>query len=139
MDFEELKKIKEVMTPLPHTVQADEYLSVAASTMELASIRHLPVVNEDGSLLGIVTDRDIKLAKYVEEHFKSDTLLSVGQICTKEPFTVDAEETLDVVALNMAERRIGSAIVMRDNQVLGIFTATDACRWLGTYLRSQKT
>ena len=105
--------------------------------MELEGIRHLPVLNKDGSLLGIVSDRDIKLAKFAEEHFDSGTLLTVGQICKTNPFVVPPDELLEVVALTMAERRIGSALVMRDNTVLGIFTATDACRAFAEFLRRE--
>ncbi len=138
MNLKDLQKIKEVMTPLPQTVDAEDFLSVAASRMELENIRHLPVLRKDGSLLGILSDRDIKLGKFAEEHFECPSLLTVGQVCTTDPYVVHPDESLAVVTLTMAEKRSGSVLIMQDDTVIGIFTATDACRWLGSHLQSKE-
>jgi CBS domain-containing protein len=50
-------------------------------------------------------------------------------------FAVDIESRLEDVLLLMAERQLGSARVTRHGKLVGIFTATDACRCFGEYLR----
>jgi acetoin utilization protein AcuB len=52
-----------------------------------------------------------------------------------DPYIVDLHEPLDNVLITMAERHIGSAIVTRAGKLVGMFTAVDACRCFGTFLR----
>ena len=48
---------------------------------------------------------------------------------------VDLNEPLETVLLTMAERHIGSALVTRQGRLAGVFTAVDACRTFGEYIR----
>ena len=138
MNLEEINKIKEVMHPMPHTVQGDDYLSVALSLMESHNIRHLPVM-QNGDVAGILSDRDVKLGLFVASRFTEDRPLLVEEVCNKHPYLVNPDEDLEVVALHMANQKIGSAVVVDEGKVLGIFTSTDACRWLGSYLQWRRT
>ena len=52
-----------------------------------------------------------------------------------EAYVVDLDQRLDNVVLEMAKRHIDSALIVKDGRLAGIFTATDACRWLGELLR----
>jgi acetoin utilization protein AcuB len=129
----DIPDIGSVMTPFPHSIDAGAFVEEARLLLEDRGIRHLPVTSER-KLVGIVTDRDVKLAL--------DPLLGVApprrvrDIMTDEPYVVGSDEPLDNVLLEMAERRIGCAIVASRGAVQGIFTTTDATRLLGEHYRS---
>jgi len=91
------------------------------------SIRHLPIV-EGGKLIGVISDRDIKLAFAVDGD-KAKTRLT-GDSCTSDPYSADVSEHLRTVAFTMSQRTIGCCVVTERDQVVGILTATDACRVL---------
>jgi CBS domain-containing protein len=55
-------KVADVMTPRPETVHPDDYILDAAGRMRNLTIRHLPVVDGQGALVGILSDRDIRSA-----------------------------------------------------------------------------
>jgi acetoin utilization protein AcuB len=119
--------ISKYMTTTPVTVPGDTTLAEAAEIMNKHSIRHLPVVDE-GKLLGVLTDRDVK---FVETFPDVDpTRISVEETMTGEPYHVAPDTPLDEVAFTMAEQRYGSAMVMQNGHVVGIFTTVDACRCL---------
>ena len=52
-------------------------------------------------------------------------------------YAVERDEPLDRVLAEMAERHIGSAVVTDGGKLVGVFTATDACRYFAEYLRSR--
>jgi acetoin utilization protein AcuB len=60
--------------------------------------------------------------------------VSVRKICATDPYMVDIHAPLDRVVHEMAARHVGSAIVLRNGKLAGIFTVTDACRILGNIL-----
>ena len=118
-----------VMTALPRAVEVDTPLRAARELMRRRGIRHLPVWKGD-AVVGLLTDRDLKRALDPD----------LGLPPVEELFVGDVEDTpLDQVVAEMADLHIGSVIVERDGDLVGIFTATDACRLLGEYLRHQTT
>jgi CBS domain-containing protein len=60
----------------------------------------------------------------------------VRDICVRETYIVELAEPLDRVLLHMARHHIGSALVVKDRRLAGIFTITDACRAFGELLRT---
>ena len=123
--------VSDVMTKSPHTIGADQPLVVARDTMRKHAIRHLPVM-KGGQLAGVISDRDIDFALRVEKNQS----LHVDDAFTAEVYTVPLTASLAQVSTDMAEQRIGCALVVNDRQqLMGIFTAVDACRVLGEYLR----
>jgi CBS domain-containing protein len=134
---EELKmkampKVQKVMTTMPHTIGADIPITKAIEMMREFRIRHLPV-QKGGDLVGVITDRDIKLARTFEEPGE----LTVDDVMTPDPYVVHPDADLDSVMLNMAEHKYGCVIVQQTNgKVVGILTDNDACRLLGETLRA---
>lgn len=126
--------IKSVMTPFPYSVEIDEPVSVARELMDSHQIRHLPVTLEQ-ELIGIVTDRDIKLLAGSNDASSSQQNLSVADVYTSNPVIVDFDERLDNVVMKMVELHVDSVLVTRKAKLAGIFTATDACRYLVEHLR----
>jgi CBS domain-containing protein len=122
------------MTPFPYSIGLDATLSEALALMAAHDIRHLPVT-EAHALLGIVTERDISLLRGASSAKRSDRPLKVRDVYVADPYVVDLDEPLDNVLLTMAVRHIGSALVTRKGRLAGVFTATDACRTFGRFLR----
>lgn len=130
--MKQMPQIQKFMTPMPHTIGKDIPIKTALNMMREHRIRHLPV-QEGGKLVGMLTDRDVKLAA----SFKDAQELKVEDVMTPDPFTVSPEVTLDYVVLEMAEHKFGSAVIAQGNgKIVGIFTAVDALRVLGETLES---
>lgn len=120
-------KIKDFMIATPHTIGEDITLTKAMEMMREFHIRHLPV-QYGGKLVGVLSDRDIKLALTVYPAAKD---LKIGDIMTEEPYAVSAETPLQEVLSQMAIHKYGCTIVKNEKgRAIGIFTATDAVRLL---------
>jgi acetoin utilization protein AcuB len=126
--------IQKYMTTVPHSVGDEQTLAHASSLMKEHGIRHLPVLR-GGKLLGILTDRDLKLIESLGGAESRE--LAVAEAMTEEPYAVDPDTPLDEVTAEMAERKYGSAVVVQNHKVVGIFTTVDACRALSELLRSR--
>ena len=127
--------IKAVMTAFPYSVHPDASVDEARALMEEHRIRHLPVV-EGEALVGIVSERDLGLVTKPTSGRTAIEEVTVGSICERDVFTVELTERLDGVLDEMLRRRIGSAIVVKADRVVGIFTAVDACRFLRRLLEN---
>jgi acetoin utilization protein AcuB len=125
-----------VMTPFPYSIDLAASLEQAKAMMEEHNIRHLPVTAA-GNLVGVLSERDILQARdaRLQTQWRHD--LRVRDVCTVNAYIVERSERLDHVLLHMAEQHIGSVLVVRHGKLVGIFTATDACRAFGEFLRSQ--
>ena len=123
-----------VMTPVPHYVASAADLSDAVRLMYAAGIRHLPVVDA-GQIVGVLSDRDAKLARAVSNDCLEGAELAVSDVCITEPYVVSPDERLDVVLDSMVKAHIGSALVAKNGKLIGIFTASDACRQLSELLK----
>ena len=94
------------------------------------SIRHLPVMDK-GRLYGVLSDRDVKLACAVADNV---TDLEVKDACVANPFTFSESTLLSTVLQEMASRRFGSALIVKNGKLTGVFTTTDACRYFARFL-----
>ena len=78
--------IQKYMSHLPHSIASGATIREAVAKMEELKIRHLPVM-ESGHLVGIVSDRDIKLATSFSEI--NPELVVVKDICHEKPYQVE--------------------------------------------------
>ena len=132
--MKQVPKIDKYMTPMPHTIGNDIPVKTALEMMRKHGIRHLPV-QKGGKLVGVLTDRDIKLAA----SFNGSSELSVEDVMTPDPYIARPATPLDEVASQMAEHKYGCAIIEQENgKVVGIFTATDGLRVLAELLAERK-
>ncbi len=122
-------QIQKYMTTVPHTIGNDIPLKKAFEMMREYKVRHLPVLHA-GKVVGIITDRDVKLAS----SFKGADEMTVDDVMTPDPYMVKPESPLDLTVKEMAARKLGCAVVQSNNKVVGIFTATDGLRVLGDVL-----
>lgn len=131
-----LPAIKSVMTPFPYSVDAAASVDEAQEFMRGHRIRHLPVTR-DGELVGIVSDRDLKLVLGPDFASPDARAVRVGDAMVSPAYTVDLDAHLDDVLAHMAEAHLGAAVVTRKGRLAGVFTVTDACRHFAEFLREQ--
>ena len=117
------------MTPFPHSIDVDAPLEDAHKLMREHHFRHLPVMS-GGEIVGVLTDRDIKLVLGPDFGSPDERELRVRDAYVERPCVVPASTPVAKVARVMAQNRIGSAIVTKHGKLVGIFTVTDACRAL---------
>ena len=126
--------LKTAMTPFPYSVGLDASFEEASELMGRHNVRHLPVTREH-QVIGVITDRDMTSAMHVRAQSNDGGNLRVSDLYMTDPYIVSIDEPLSNVLLTMAERHIGSVIVTRAGKLVGMFTAVDACRSFGEYLR----
>jgi acetoin utilization protein AcuB len=119
------------MTTTPHSIGGEQTLETASRMMREHHIRHLPVLH-GGKLLGVLTDRDLKFIEAFRDVDVRKVL--VEEAMSGEPYTVSPDAPLDEVVATMAAEKYGSAIVVDNQHVVGIFTTVDACRALSELL-----
>jgi len=115
--------VEEFTTPNPITATTHSKVEELARVMKEHGIRHIPIMQND-KVVGIVSDRDLKVIaglKMLEKSF-----LTAADIMSPDPVSVDSSTLLDEVAFEMSEKKIGSVIVTENDELLGIFTVTDA-------------
>ena len=122
------------MTVVPHSIGNDQSLATARDLMKHHGIRHLPVL-EGGKICGILTDRDIKMALGFQG--VNPIITRVQDIALEDPYTVSPDAKLDEVAATLADKRLGSALVVDHDHLVGIFTTTDALKALSDVLKTQ--
>ncbi len=124
--------VEERMSRPVITTHADVPILDAYDLMQKENIRRLPVVDKSGSLVGMVSEREILQASPSQATSLSIwelnylmAKITVDEIMTKDVITVDADTPLEEAALLMADHKIGGLPVMRDGKMVGIVTETD--------------
>ncbi len=116
--------IQKFMTTAPHSIGPDQPLVKAREMLHAHDIRHLPVLS-GGRLVGMLTDRDLSL---IESMAGVDAkTATVEEAMTSSVYAVPPETPLDEVVATMGSRKYGSAVVMQNAKVVGIFTTVDLC------------
>jgi CBS domain-containing protein len=123
------------MSPEVTTLRRNDKLSIADDVMRLGRIRHLPVLDEDGQVVGIVSQRDLfrgALARALGygAHAQQKILgqLVVKEVMTNDPITIGPEAPLTEAARLMLHRKIGALVVVDGGQLVGILTESDFVR-----------
>jgi acetoin utilization protein AcuB len=124
--------VKDRMTRNPITVSPDTSYPQAFQILSEKGIRHLPVVDKDGKLVGVVARTDLLHASPSSDRsfslFEMNYLLAnmhVREIMSSPPITVSEDDPLEEAARVMVEKKIGCAPVMRDGSLEGLITETD--------------
>jgi acetoin utilization protein AcuB len=128
--------IKDWMTKDPITISQDTSMIKAIHIMKEHRFRRLPVVAQEGKLVGMVTDRDLKEASPskattldVHELYYLLAELQVKEIMSRNPISVGEEDTVERAAQMMLENTIsGMPVVDRTGRIQGIITQSDIFR-----------
>lgn len=138
--------VRDVMTRDPFTIDPEAPLGTAMDVMRTRQLRHLPVADDAGRLVGIVTDRDLRHAAFAPAlagHLSAsaqrrlrgfaETLeeLKVRDAMTWGVVSTHPAASLVHAALVMSEHRVGCLPVIDDGKVVGILTERDLLMALG--------
>ena len=107
------------------TVQPDDLIDLAASVMDWRHIRHVPVENQQGRLVGLVTHRNLLRLVSHGIREKDLSVITVNEIMVANPVTVTpSTPTLKAIEM-MREQRVGCLPVVENDQLVGIVTSYD--------------
>lgn len=125
-------RVRDVMTRNVRTVDRNDRLSVADEVMRLGSFRHVVVLDENESVAGVVSSRDIfhgalawSLGVGRAAHEKSLATYPVKQVMNADVVTIAPDTDLREAAAIMAERKIGCLPVVDGSKLVGILTEGD--------------
>ncbi len=127
--------VKDRMTSDPVVITTDTSLKEALEIVRSKPFRHLPVLDENGKLVGIVTEKSLVYASPTSTTalsvFEVDYILSrtkVGQIIQGSVISVGPDWPIEEAARVMVDRRIGCLLVVEDDKLIGIISDTDIFR-----------
>jgi acetoin utilization protein AcuB len=131
----QVARVRDYMTRDPLTLSEDALLRDAVEIVMVRRIRHIPIVDAEGRLVGIVTDRDIQgtlpsplSAAAPEEYEALLETTSLSRIMTREVLTVGADDLAAEAVETLLADKIDGLPVIEDGRLVGIFTVRDALR-----------
>ena len=142
-------QVQDVMTKMPMTIDPEAPVETAVAVMRERRMRHLPVVDAAGRLIGIVTDRDLRSAMFgsaLVEHLPAEhdgrlraltaTLndVRVSHVMTWQVVTIGPQAPVAQAAAIMANFRVGSLPVTEGGRLVGIVTEHDVLKALAATL-----
>lgn len=129
------RSVADLMTKEVVTLVANDTLNVADDVMGLARIRHMPVVDEDGLVVGLISQRDLfrgALARALGYgEFAQQKLLGilhVEDVMSSDVLTISPTAALIDAAKIMTDRKIGCLVVVEEERLAGILTEGDFVR-----------
>ncbi len=135
-------RVAECMSSPAITIEASAPVARAVAVMKREEVRHLPVLGPDGTLVGILTDRDLRQVIFdpsIQERLGAavDALkdLTVRDVMTWTVVTARPDMSIREAASVMRERKIGALPVVERGRVVGMLTERDVLRAFATILR----
>ncbi len=141
-------KLKEVMVQNPITLRVDERFSRVEEVLREKHIRHLPIVDKEGFLVGIVTQRDLYRIQSPRKDedgnwfYDKESLdnFILEHVMTKNPFTLSPESTVAEALLAIVDKKYGCIpIADKNRRLYGIVTQIDILRFGAAILREKST
>ena len=124
--------VNDLMTVEPLTVTLQTTLRDVIQLMKLEACRQLPVVDDSGRLVGLITDRDVRLAMnspfVLHERWQDETLLdtATAESCmTPNPLTVTPDTPAYRAAEMLSAYKFGALPVVEKGELVGIISVTD--------------
>jgi CBS domain-containing protein len=102
--LEEAMKVEDIMTAEPKTCQPSMTVAAAVELMRSADCGFLPVVDQQGDLVGVVTDRDISVALAQANQRASE--LTVGDVASKEVYSCRHDDDVSAALAIMREHHV---------------------------------
>jgi CBS domain-containing membrane protein len=126
------KQVRDLMSRPVKTLGRNDKLSIAKEVMNAERIRHLPVVEDDGSVVGILSQRDLFLNALVRAlgfGSAAESRMLQGML-VKEAMTADVVTTTPDAAVTaaaqvMVDRKIGCLPVVEHGALVGILSESD--------------
>lgn len=134
--------VSDVMQKNPICVNLNENLDTAAGLLSDNNIRHLPVIDSEGDVHGVVSDRDLLSAilrippgKLLDRIENPWNIVKIKTVMSKTPEVVTPDTTLIEAGALLLENKISCLPVVEGNHLVGIITSSDfvklVCQGLG--------
>jgi CBS domain-containing protein len=132
MERPDARRVGEVMCSPPRSVTVRETLADALLLMVGTEVRHLPVVDGSGVLVGMLSDRDVRelvgdpVAVLRDETFSETLSLPVEEVMKRNPVAARADQPLETLAWALLDERVGAVPVIDDaDRLVGIVSYVD--------------
>ncbi len=143
--------VSQIMTSPPISIRPEAQVADAGDLMDEYHIRRLPVVDEEGCLLGIITDSDVLEAETAGSVLNSydpdadESWLTVEEIMTTDVITVGPDETVGQLVIKLMENKVsGLPVVVPDAadakrmRVIGVISETDIYEMIAEAWRQEE-
>jgi CBS domain-containing protein len=123
--------VGDLMTAEPIVVAADASLPAAARLMDRHQISGLPVVDQDGSLVGVISDADLLRARATEYLWASRRALRVRHVMTSPALVAQPGQPLDAAAHRMERHHVSLLVVVAaedETRPVGVICSSDLVR-----------
>lgn len=129
-------EVRDLMTPKVFTLKPNDTLEALYELMDEKHVRHVPIVDREGDIVGLVTHRDLSrsvlgpqegLPLNVQEEILRRR--KVREIMATEVDTIEPDEPLDEAAEMLLENKIGCLPVVEGEHLVGILTEADFVRY----------
>jgi len=129
------------MSKSPVIIKAGESLEKAWELLEKQSFTHLPVIDDGGIVLGMLSSTDIinfqKLFSHMQKNYETIKInLTVEDVMSTPIQTISPDEDIQVANDRMLEKNIRALPVVKGNTVIGIITESDILRYYNNTYRS---
>jgi len=138
-----ITKVRDIMTDTVEVLSVGDTLATARERIARGRIRHLPVVDGEFRLIGLVTHRRLMAAWVSHGHPNQESLADVARdvpiemLMEKDVLTVDPETTAAHAARLLGTYKFGCLPVVEHGKVVGIVTEADFVRFAQRYLERQ--
>jgi CBS domain-containing protein len=131
----------DLMTTPVITFFAEQTLPLAEDVMHFKHVRHLPVIDDSGRLVGLISHRDLLRAQISSlsgltdaERRARQSEVKIAQIMTRDVWTVRPDTDATIVGRTLLDHRFGCLpVVDGDERLIGIITERDFIKYaLGT-------
>lgn len=130
--------VQDLMTDSVVTLKRGSSVAELLDLLAEREIRHVPIVDDDGELVGLVTDRDVlrgvlgdsQVDLPLDLRHQLRSALSVDTIMSTDVLCIAADQTVAEAAGIMLENKIGCVPVTEGPRLVGILTESDVARWV---------
>jgi CBS domain-containing protein len=131
------ERVEQYMTTELFTVHEDEVIDLVANVMDWKHIRHVPVEDDEGHLVGIVSYRSLVRLLAKDLPHGKDSPMAVRDVMTRDVHTIPPDTgTLEAIAL-MREKKVACLPVVTQGRLVGIVSERDFMRIAGDLLLAQ--
>lgn len=135
--------VSDIMTDVVETLRVGDTLAMARRQIERSGIHHLPVIDADEHVIGLITYRRVLEAEIGRGQESVDSGGELGRnvlvetVMEKDVLTVDAETSAAEAARLLNNNKFGSLPVTKDEKLVGIITAGDFVRVAMRFLEKE--
>jgi CBS domain-containing protein len=121
-----MTQVRELMTPDPEHLSADDTLVTAAQRMRDADVGSLPICDSDGQVTGILTDRDIVVKCIADGGDPSSA--TVGSIASEMVYTVGPDDQIENALSVMEDHQVRRLPIVENGKLVGMLAQADVAR-----------